>query len=105
MPAHPVTGAVTDHRHAGAPQIGDDELSLVRWLVALRIDDLEDELVFVEMQPVLLGALEAPGADFGGAGVVEAARSPGLLDARLGGGQTGAGLTGVDGDMHRCFPH
>src|SRR5262245_60543874 len=84
---HQVAGAITQHWHSRATERGDDQLAARAFFdrfAGLRIDDLEYELKFVEVDCAVFGlAIESPGADFGRAGVVEAPRPPRLFDPSL----------------------
>ena len=95
-----VAGAVAEDRHSRAAEIGDDQLALVGGCAALRIDDLADELAFVEVQAGLLAAVETPSADLGGPGVVEAVGTPSALKLGAGSREIRARLASVDGGVY-----
>src|SRR5207245_4777264 len=70
---HPIAGAVADRGHAPAAEVGEHELALsvVAQPARRGVEDLDDELRLIDVDPVARGAGEAVGAHLGRAGVVE----------------------------------
>src|SRR3989475_9679545 len=95
-----VAGTVTDHGRADASEVGEDELAVPRGASGRRVDHLGDELGLVDVEPRLLGALVAIGADLGHPRMIVRPRAPPRLDAGAHRGDGRARLAGVNGDPH-----
>src|SRR5712692_9199242 len=98
--ARTVAGTETDHGRADAPEVGEDELAVARGPSGRRVDDLDDELGLADVEPRLLDAFVAVGADLGHARMIVRPRAPPRLDARSYRRDAGARLACVDGEPH-----
>src|SRR5713101_721858 len=98
---HVVARAIPDDRRAHTPKIRQDELAVTGGRGRCRVDHLDDELRFVDVESSLLGALVAVGAHLGHTAMVEGARAPAVLDPGAHRRDPGPRLAGVQGDPHR----
>jgi hypothetical protein len=100
-----VAGAVADHREAPAPEVGEHQFAAFarcHGFAGHRVDHFGDVLALDQVRAAGLDmAFEGMGADFRGAGVVEALGGPGGLDAVLGRRYVGARFAGMHRGLHR----